>query len=171
MGTLGDRNDLQSVIDFFGTPLVVDVLRAVRAGLRPRLSPDLSMYGDAVDSAIAALTESGVVTTHPESYGEPSLTLTAKGRGLCLLIDEVVDFHVPERPMPGQVELVKCGPIDRTAICGECLIFTHIDLNSLDTRVTSARKLKLQNCRVADTRQVRLRRNTRGTVAWNSGTY
>ena len=95
MGSPRDRSELQSVIDFFATPLIVDVLRAIRDGRLPRQSPDLSPYGDAVDAAILALANAGTVAgdTRPGQLGSaPSLSLTSKGRMVCALIDEVIDF-------------------------------------------------------------------------------
>lgn len=101
MGSPWDRSDLQSVIDFFATPLIVDVLREIRDGRLPRQSPELSAYGDAVDAAILALTDAGTVAgdAHLGQPGSaPSLSLTSKGHMVCALIDEVVDFHSPKRP-------------------------------------------------------------------------
>jgi hypothetical protein len=90
------------VIDFFATPLIVDVLLTIRDGHLPRQRPDLSVYGDAVDAAIMVLTDSGAVAgrAHQERPdGEPSLSLTTKGQMVCALIDEVIDFHALERPV------------------------------------------------------------------------
>ncbi|WP_238005852.1 hypothetical protein KZZ52_41580 [Dactylosporangium sp. AC04546] len=82
------------MIDFLGTPLVVDILRAIREGGRPRQSPEFCRYGDAVEAAIDALTAAGAVC---DRCGvEPTLTLTDKGHLLCSLMDQVVDFDLDE---------------------------------------------------------------------------
>jgi hypothetical protein len=118
MGTPGDRSDLQSVINFFATPLIVDVLLAIRDGRLPRQSPDLSMYGDAVDAAITALVDAGTVAgpAHRQQFsGEPLLILTTKGDAVCALIDEVFDFEPPERPVRNAPERANVRwPIDRS---------------------------------------------------------
>jgi hypothetical protein len=117
MGSPRDRSDLQSVIDFFATPLIVDVLREIRDGRLPRQSPDLCAYGDAVDAAILALTDAGTVagSTDPgQPNNAPSLSLTSKGRMVCALIDEIVDFHSRKRPAR-QPERTRAGwPTERS---------------------------------------------------------
>ncbi|MFB9178149.1 hypothetical protein ACFFX1_08380 [Dactylosporangium sucinum] len=86
------------MIDFLGTPLIVDVLRTIRDGRPPRENPDLCRYGDAVDVAVDALAAAGAVCRHPGAQhpGEPTLVLTTKGRLVCSLVDEVVGFDFDE---------------------------------------------------------------------------
>jgi hypothetical protein len=112
MGTPGDRRDLQSVIDFLATPLIVDVIRAIRDGHRPRQRPELCRYGDAVDAAVEALVQAGAVAGQAgrkQPDGEPLLRLTAKGRVVCALIDKVVDLPAVGVPATQPTERVKVG--------------------------------------------------------------
>lgn len=111
MGMPGDRSELQSVIDFFGTPLIVDVLLAVRDGRPPHDCPELNTYGDAIDTAIAALTSAGAVTgpTAASLDGAHSLTLTHKGREVCALVERVVDFEGNDRRIEQSTERVAIG--------------------------------------------------------------
>ncbi|MFK3984472.1 hypothetical protein ACI2K4_29375 [Micromonospora sp. NPDC050397] len=90
-----DRSELQSVIDFFATPLIVDVLLAVRDGRFPQHCPELRTYGDAINTAFAALAAAGTVTgpSNLDFDGKPTITLTSKGREVCELVERVVDFR------------------------------------------------------------------------------
>ncbi|TCB89423.1 hypothetical protein E0H26_27840 [Micromonospora zingiberis] len=91
------RSELQSVVDFFAVPLIADVLFAVRDGRSPRSLPATCSQSGAVEAAIAALMEAGVVTelAEPDHDGEPLLTLTGKGVKVCDLVRQVIDFTAP----------------------------------------------------------------------------
>ncbi len=118
MGTAEDHDDLQSAIDFFATPLIVDVMRAIRDGRSPSHTPGLDQYGDAVDAAVAVLTNAGAVAGSQRGDEHPgqSLMLTKKGRQVCALIDEVIDFYVPIPLVNQPPERVTAGRPDRTVI-------------------------------------------------------
>jgi hypothetical protein len=95
MGMPGDR-DLQSAIDFFGTPLIVDVLLAIGGGQAPSQVPALQPYGDAVTIAMSVLTEAGAVTSQdasPCDVGRRPLMLTARGEHLYALVRQIVDLE------------------------------------------------------------------------------
>ncbi|MBX7268934.1 hypothetical protein KIF24_24810 [Micromonospora sp. Llam7] len=111
MGMPNDRSELQSVIDFFATPLIVDVLLAVRDGRLPQHCPELCTYGDAIDTAIAALTAAGTVTglASPSLDGQPLLILTHKGRKVCELVERVVDFKGLDSPTTHPADRVAIG--------------------------------------------------------------
>jgi hypothetical protein len=112
MGTPGDRRELQSVIDFLATPLIVDVLWAIRDGRLPHQCPELSRYGDAVAAAVEVLTRAGAVAvqaSREQLSGKPLLTLTAKGRTVCTLIDKVVDFRAVNTTVVQPAERVSAG--------------------------------------------------------------
>lgn len=107
MDTFGNEKDIRAAIDFFRTPLIVDVLWQVRDGRMPHDSPALSAQGDALDVALAALTDAGAVAAWPKGdwpEGEPppagpSLFLTPKGQIICALLDKVIDPYAP--PLDG----------------------------------------------------------------------
>ncbi|MFY1633678.1 hypothetical protein ACN27F_10395 [Solwaraspora sp. WMMB335] len=86
-------------MDFFSTPLIVDVLLAAKDGRAPRQCPTLSTYGDAIDTAISALASTGAVTqvASPNPTAEPSLRLTHKGRRLCDLVEEIIGLGTSNR--------------------------------------------------------------------------
>lgn len=106
-----DRSELQTVIDFFGVPLVIDVLLAVRDGRHPRDCPELRTYGDAIDTAISALATTGAVrgSTDPDLGGSPLLTLTSKGREVCSLVERVIDLDGTEHKAGHPVEWAPIG--------------------------------------------------------------
>ncbi|NIL64828.1 hypothetical protein [Salinispora arenicola] len=106
-----DRSELQTVIDFFGVPLVVDVLLAVRDGRRPRDCPELCAYVMRYDTAITALAATGAVrgSTDPDSSGSPLLTLTNKGREVCSLVERVIDLDGVKQKTGHPVERAPVG--------------------------------------------------------------
>jgi hypothetical protein len=90
----GDR-DLQSAIDFFATPLIVDVLYAIGDGQTPHRVPSLEPYGDAITTAVTALADAGAVTCQGASSSDAErrqLTLTAKGQREHALVRQIVDL-------------------------------------------------------------------------------
>ncbi|GGM67031.1 hypothetical protein GCM10011608_60410 [Micromonospora sonchi] len=97
MGMSEQRSELQSVVDFFAIPSIVDVLFAVQDGRFVRRCPALGAQGGAVQAAVTALMELGVITelADPDHDGEPLLTLTGKGIKVCGMVRQVLNFAAP----------------------------------------------------------------------------
>ncbi|GIJ12229.1 hypothetical protein ACFFMR_14285 [Micromonospora andamanensis] len=86
------RDDLRHAVEFFATPLIVDLLRAVRDSTKADDCLTVPSDDEIVRHAVEVLTANGTVhcVEGPPASGVRHLTLTAKGVQVCDLVDEVV---------------------------------------------------------------------------------
>ncbi|MFD6757372.1 hypothetical protein [Micromonospora gifhornensis] len=93
MAIAADRGDLRYAVEFLATPMIVDLLRAVRNSTAANAYLDVTSDDDVVQQAIEVLAANGTVTCTPGDSARPGrqrLSLTSKGRRVCDLVDELV---------------------------------------------------------------------------------
>ncbi|MFI7026306.1 hypothetical protein ACIBMZ_26685 [Micromonospora sp. NPDC049900] len=92
MDVAEERGDLRHAVEFFATPLIVDLLRAVRDSTKADDCLTVPSDDEIVRHAVEVLTANGTVrcVDGPPSADAQQLTLTPKGFQVCDLVDEVV---------------------------------------------------------------------------------
>lgn len=80
-------DDLRRAVTFLTTPLIIETLLALRNGAAAR--EDLDRYGSAVNSALEALTNCGAITASPPGAEPVQIQLTARGRHICDLVEQL----------------------------------------------------------------------------------
>jgi hypothetical protein len=93
MAIAAERGDLRYAVEFLATPMIVDLLRAVRHSTAANACLDVASDSDVVRQAIEVLAANGTVTCTPgdsAGSGRQRLSLTSKGRRVCDLVDELV---------------------------------------------------------------------------------
>jgi len=96
MDSSADRDDVRSAVAFLATPMIVDLLRAVRHRAGSDGYLDVVADDDVIRHAIEVLAVSGtatVATAATDAAGGRRLALTPKGYRVCALVDELVDLR------------------------------------------------------------------------------